>query len=93
MKIYIDARSSDEGRVTSRLPDLTSEEQEIISGTADFLGLNHYTTELVYDAFDNQDFDTTSYYKDREANTEQDFTWPAAESIWLKEVFENDTFT
>ena len=33
-------------RVGSRLPRFTREQREVLKGSADFLGLNHYTTHL-----------------------------------------------
>merc|ERR1712135_107597 len=85
MKKYINTRSKKEGRSSSRLPPLTTEEQQILKGSADFIGLTHYTTELVSHTYDSW-FGDSNYFKDREADTEQDWTWPAAESVWLKEV-------
>ncbi|CAK1594369.1 unnamed protein product [Parnassius mnemosyne] len=42
------AASTKQGLNTSRLRPFTSEQIEYIKGTADFLGLNHYTSKLVY---------------------------------------------
>ncbi|XP_049938190.1 myrosinase 1-like [Schistocerca serialis cubense] len=39
--------SRQEGRTRSRLPTLSTEEVDLIRGTADFFGLNHYTSDLV----------------------------------------------
>uniref|UniRef100_H2YY83 beta-glucosidase n=1 Tax=Ciona savignyi TaxID=51511 RepID=H2YY83_CIOSA len=75
-----------QGEATSRLPELTTQEKSLIFGTSDFFGLNHYTTNLAYETFSPDRINEVSYYEDREANTEQDFTWPAAASVWLKDV-------
>ncbi|XP_047121392.1 myrosinase 1-like [Schistocerca piceifrons] len=43
----VDANSAAEGRPRSRLPSFTQEEVEYIRGSADFIGLNHYSTDFV----------------------------------------------
>lgn len=40
--------SLNQGLNTSRLRPFTDEEVEFMRGTADFLGLNHYTSRIVY---------------------------------------------
>lgn len=44
MKDSIEAFSTNEGIEKSILPEFTDEEIKMIRGTADFMGLNHYTT-------------------------------------------------
>lgn len=46
MRTRIDNYSSLQGYAHSRLPTFTPEEVDYIRGTADFLGLNHYTSHL-----------------------------------------------
>ncbi|XP_049791638.1 myrosinase 1-like [Schistocerca nitens] len=46
MRQRVDTNSAAEGRPRSRLPSFTSEEVAYIRGTADFFGLNHYSTLL-----------------------------------------------
>ncbi|XP_049766138.1 myrosinase 1-like [Schistocerca cancellata] len=43
----VDANSAAEGRPRSRLPSFTQEEVQYIRGSADFIGLNHYSTDFV----------------------------------------------
>ncbi|XP_049836540.1 myrosinase 1-like isoform X2 [Schistocerca gregaria] len=43
----VDANSAAEGRPRSRLPSFTQEEVDYIRGSADFIGLNHYSTDFV----------------------------------------------
>ncbi|XP_049791412.1 myrosinase 1-like [Schistocerca nitens] len=43
----VDANSAAEGRPRSRLPSFTREEVDYIRGSADFIGLNHYSTDFV----------------------------------------------
>lgn len=43
----VDQKSKEQNFTRSRLPKFTTEEVEYIKGTADFFGLNHYTTYLL----------------------------------------------
>lgn len=52
-------------------------------GTVDFLGLNHYTTELVSAKYSQG---PTSWYDDQELSTHQDPSWPKSASSWLRVV-------
>lgn len=54
----------------------------MIAGSADFLGLNMYTTEVVFPAV--EDSTQPSYFTDDDVQTYQDETWYAAGSSWLK---------
>ncbi|XP_047121927.1 myrosinase 1-like [Schistocerca piceifrons] len=47
VKQRVAANSEAEGRTRSRLPALSQEEIDYVKGTADFLGLNHYSTSLI----------------------------------------------
>lgn len=47
MRELVDAKSEAEGRNQSRLPVFDAEWKTYLEGSFDFLGLNHYTTELV----------------------------------------------
>ncbi|XP_076816813.1 uncharacterized protein LOC143462503 [Clavelina lepadiformis] len=85
MKTYIDARSAEQGEPISRLPVFTENEKAMINGTADFFGLNHYTTDFAFDYFE-PNMSVVSYYSDREAGGDKDITWPQAASAWLQEV-------
>ena len=46
MLSQIDAKSTLQGFAESRLPHFTEEESLEIQGSADFLGFNHYTSNL-----------------------------------------------
>lgn len=47
MQTVINSNSIREGRSWSRLPTLTSKWKDIIRGSADFFGLNYYTSRYV----------------------------------------------
>lgn len=68
--------------VGERLPQFTEDEKIAIRGSADFLGLNHYTSALVV----NQKNDSAQrgWNNDQEALLIQDPRWPCSASSWLK---------
>ena len=47
IKDMVEKKSKEQKYRKSRLPRLSSEDVALIKGTADFLGLNHYTTRMV----------------------------------------------
>ena len=80
MREMIDAKSEAEGLQNSRLPHFSAEWQQRLNGSWDFLGLNHYTTELVRpenrtDAGWSGDSDTRTY---------QPAEWPGSAASWIK---------
>ncbi|XP_049765286.1 myrosinase 1-like [Schistocerca cancellata] len=62
VKQRVAANSEAEGRTRSRLPTLSQEEIDFIKGTADFMGLNHYSTSLATSglkgSIPSKDYDT-----------------------------------
>jgi len=85
MRERIDANSKNEGRPRSRLPVFTDEEVKFINGTADFMGVNHYSTYYArippYDVGPDP-----SLERDCGVETWQDEAWPPSASDWLKVV-------
>ncbi|GLG98607.1 Myrosinase 1 [Gryllus bimaculatus] len=81
MRQRVSANSAREGLRRSRLPQFSREEIELLRGSADFLGLNHYTSFLV-------EADETgpcpSLGRDSGAVLSQDPSWPVSGSSWLK---------
>ncbi|XP_058829749.1 lactase/phlorizin hydrolase-like [Topomyia yanbarensis] len=75
-----------QGYAKSRLPEFTEEEINKIRGSADFFGINHYTTNIVYqnDADNSANFRIPSYDHDRNTAGYQDPSWPESGSGWLK---------
>ena len=87
MKSTIATKSAYQGFGESRLPPFSTEEKEFIKDTADFFGLNAYTTvyatnETADDFLQSQ----ANYLSDRDARTFRDPSWPGAGSNWLKIV-------
>lgn len=71
-----------EGFPKSRLPEFTKQEIEYIRGTADYLGLNYYTSRVVELGIPNAN-DPPFYYKDMSIKETVDPNWPQAKSSWL----------
>jgi lactase-phlorizin hydrolase len=82
MRQYIGRKSEQEGREESRLPVFTDEWKELLKGSADFLGLNHYTTELV--AAENRT--DIGLYGDQDNRKSFDPDWPESAADWLRVV-------
>ncbi|XP_049866270.1 lactase/phlorizin hydrolase-like [Pectinophora gossypiella] len=87
MKEKIAAKSAEQGYPRSRLPEFTPEEVEYIRGTADFFGLNHYTTELVF-----RNASVYGFHKSPSANDDMDAiayqpdNFESSAANWLKVV-------
>lgn len=84
MRQIIDQRSRDENRAWSRLPLMSDAERRLIRGSADFLGLNYYTSSIAEPAHPVNR--TPSLLNDREVIESQDPSWPQATSPWLRSV-------
>ncbi|KAH9323467.1 hypothetical protein KI387_018106, partial [Taxus chinensis] len=63
---YGDYPASMSSRVLSRLPKFTDEQIQIVKGSVDFVGINHYTTNYVAD--DPQFSNLTDYWEDIAVN-------------------------
>ncbi|XP_046967937.1 myrosinase 1-like [Vanessa cardui] len=82
----VDEKSRQQNYSRSRLPKFTPEEVEYIRGTADFFGLNHYTTYLLSMA-DGEVGAVPSHENDIGIVRVQDPKWPSkSSSSWLKVV-------
>jgi lactase-phlorizin hydrolase len=82
MREKVDSKSILQGYPESRLPFFTPEEEAEIAGSADFLGINHYTTNLVY--LQQGDISTPSFFEDDDVVNYTDDTMYGSGSIWLK---------
>lgn len=83
MKTRIAERSKQEGFSDSRLPVFTKDEVEYIKGTYDYVGLNHYTTQLVAHK-EEESISNPSVSKDIGVNAYYDPHWPESAASWIK---------
>ncbi|KAK9721944.1 Collagen triple helix repeat (20 copies) [Popillia japonica] len=84
MRDHIDELSEREGYSKSRLPKFTEEEVQLVKGTSDFFGLNHYTSELCTTM--KWEVVGPSHQLDVGAHCETNPEWETAASFWLKVV-------
>lgn len=85
MKERIAAKSAAQGFSRSRLPELSPEEVELIRGTSDFFGLNHYTTNILYRNESVYSMhDTPSMYDDQEIATYKLAEWKLSAAEYLR---------
>ncbi|XP_058065329.1 myrosinase 1-like [Anopheles bellator] len=84
----IDAMSRQQGFVRSRLPSFTPDEIERIKGTADFFGINSYTSILVRknDRNNSANYPVPSFNHDMGVVESADPDWPSSGSVWLHVV-------
>ncbi|ODM94351.1 Lactase-phlorizin hydrolase [Orchesella cincta] len=82
MRQLIDQKSEAEGLQESRLPEFDNYWSQQLNGSYDFLGLNHYTTELVVP----ENRTDPGYSGDQNTRTYQSAEWPESASSWLKVV-------
>jgi len=82
MRSKIDDKSAAQGFEESRLPHFSDEDSATILGSSDFLGINFYTSEVVYPQ--PSDITEVSFYADMDIGSYQDETWYVAGSSWLK---------
>ena len=82
MRSKIDQKSAQQGFKDSRLPKFTEEESAMIAGSSDFLGLNFYTSNIVYP--EERPVEEVSYFSDSDVGSTQDQAWYCAGSSWLK---------
>ncbi|XP_035441897.1 myrosinase 1 [Spodoptera frugiperda] len=80
-------KSAEQGFPRSRLSELSPEEVALIRGSADFLGVNAFTTKLAYrDASLEDMYPVPSFQDDMDAVLVKDPSWTQSESSWLQEV-------
>lgn len=84
MKKRIDENSLREHFPRSRLEPFSSEEVKYLKGTADFFGLNHYTSLMATSS--NAIFPVPSYWNDVGAFVYKDPSWAGSAAPWLNVV-------
>ncbi|CAL8137063.1 unnamed protein product [Orchesella dallaii] len=82
MRELIDLKSASEGLLESRLPTFDAYWSQQLNGSWDFLGLNHYSTELVVP----ENRTDPGFFGDQNTRTYQSVDWPGSASSWLKVV-------
>jgi lactase-phlorizin hydrolase len=85
MKESIETKSLGQGYNKSRLPEFTQAEIDRIKGTADYFGLNHYSSGYVRFR-DSGVTDPPSYDGDQNIEWWVDPSWPSSGSSWLHVV-------
>lgn len=86
MRKRIDYNSKQQGFKESRLPRFTTKEKAILQGSADFLGLNHYTSKLASMPMSEKASEMTSYEIDRSFDISFDPKWPKSARNHFKVV-------
>lgn len=81
----IDSNSIDEGRTRSRLPKMSLQWKKMIQGSADFLGLNYYTSRMV-ELVDEPSGPNPSWERDARIKETINQEWTASHSDWLYSV-------
>ncbi|VVD04216.1 unnamed protein product [Leptidea sinapis] len=79
----IDNMSISQGFARSRLPVFTPQEVEMVRGSSDFFGLNHYSTFLMSLSRMEDGWSVPSMDHDIGVKMEHDPTWPTPGSDWL----------
>ncbi|XP_063530691.1 myrosinase 1-like, partial [Cydia strobilella] len=82
---YIAQKSAEEGEPRSRLPPFTQEEIQLIRGSYDYLGLNHYTTRTVRRAAAGEEIGTYLFEGVKELGVTLGARpeWPTTMSTWF----------
>ncbi|XP_075985582.1 lactase/phlorizin hydrolase-like [Anticarsia gemmatalis] len=82
---FLADKSKREGYPRSRLPPFTPEEIELVRGTHDFYGLNHYTSRLIRKARPGEKIGTWPLYGSDEINIqmESDPSWETTALDWF----------
>lgn len=81
----VDENSRRENRRISRLPKFTAAEIEYVKGSADFFGLNYYTSAYATPGT-NFLMPNPSLARDQNIIESKDPSWPMAKSRWLQSV-------
>ncbi|XP_072933968.1 lactase-like protein isoform X2 [Epargyreus clarus] len=82
VKEVIAKKSREQGFKRSRLPVLSSEEKQMLKGSADFIGINHYTTNLVKPS--KAQYIVPSFNDDVGVELSYRKDWMQAKSPWLR---------
>ncbi|XP_063542754.1 myrosinase 1-like [Cydia strobilella] len=83
---YMAQKSAQEGEPRSRLPPFTQEEIQLVRGSYDYLGLNHYTTHTARPAASGETIGTylIDGFKELDVKLGTRPEWSSTASGWLK---------
>ncbi|CAG9569154.1 unnamed protein product [Danaus chrysippus] len=76
-------KSAEQGYPRSRMPEFSDEEKNFVKGTADFFGVNHYTSGLVSASEYKASHPVPSMYDDIDVGSYTPPEWPTSASSWL----------
>ncbi|CAD0205436.1 unnamed protein product [Chrysodeixis includens] len=76
-------KSAQQGYTKSRLPEFTEEEKALVKGSADFLGVNHYTGFLVSATVNKLENHVPSLADDIDVGLIVPQEWPKSGADWL----------
>nr|XP_006820739.1 PREDICTED: lactase-phlorizin hydrolase-like [Saccoglossus kowalevskii] len=82
MKTKIANKSRAQGLTSSRLPSLSKEERLLLSGSADFLGINYYTSKKI--RHQETKLFPPGYESDMDVLSWLDDAWPKSGADWLR---------
>lgn len=83
----INARCKLEGREISRLPRMDAATKALVRGSADFFGLNYYTSRILEVVKSNPSpNEPPAWFKDAQSVIRVDSSWKRAKSEWLYSV-------
>ncbi|XP_063380278.1 myrosinase 1-like [Cydia fagiglandana] len=77
------AKSKAQGYPRSRLPEFTEEEKAYVKGSADFFGINHYSSLLISANEYKGEHPVPSMYDDIDTGEFVPADWPTSASTWL----------
>nr|XP_034838053.1 myrosinase 1-like [Maniola hyperantus] len=80
MRTRIAAKSEEQGFPRSRLPEFSPEEIQLVKGSSDYFGLNHYSTHLVHRNASMPVYNVPSYSDDLGVGSYQLPEWQLGES-------------
>lgn len=81
----VDENSRKENRKKSRLPEFTAEEIASLRGSADFFGLNYYTSAFASPGSHDW-MPRPSFVRDQDITESHDSSWLVAKSTWLRSI-------
>ncbi|ESO84673.1 hypothetical protein LOTGIDRAFT_131754, partial [Lottia gigantea] len=81
MKMYVGEKSRRQGYSQSRLPEFTEQEKQYNKGTFDFVGINHYTSNLISNH--PNPYSKPGLENDKDIKSFKDLSWPRSNSNWL----------